>query len=775
MKPCRFSLALVATAALVSTAFQPSIAQSAQSQSSAPLAASASTAVPALVPYSGTLTEIDGKLISNETAVTFLIFKDQSGGEPLFAETQAITPDSTGHYRIQLGATLPNGLPTDLFSTGEARWLEIQAAGHAPQSRVLMASVPYALKAADSATLGGLPASAFVLAGSKAAGFAADATSAAATTASSVTTTGGTSGYVPEFTGANTIADSPIFVSGANVGIGTTTPTTTLDVKGTALISGALTASGGATIGGQLSLPAAGAATAATGQSSHTFTLSASAFNSSTAKPVTEEFEWKAEPAGNDTATPLGTLNLLSSTGGSLAETGFHFNANGTINFASGQTFPGTGTGNGTITGVTAGTGLTGGGTTGNVPLAVNQSVVAFQSDLTSAENTLNANIAAAQAAAISASEQYAFLHYLGLSGGGIQGNLYLQGSTNSTGTTLPVYAINAIGGDGSGGAAGETMLFKAGNGSSYFEYAHPEGSGTPGGTGSSITLEPGAGSFGYGDNGGNGGQIILQPGVGGVGSQYYEAAPGINGNVVIIGDDNGAARGTPQQLMIQGQTNSNQQLLIGYLANGQSNGYGAIQATLANTVNTPLLLNPNGGGVGIQTTAVTNSLTIGQGQGGALADAWYTYSSRRFKTDIQTLPDALDKVEKLRGVSYTLKATGKREIGVIAEEVGSVVPEVVNYEANGKDARSVDYARLTALLIEATKQQQAEIAKQQNNLDGALRQIKIQQKQIRQQEASISSLKTQVHSGEEALKQVRHQLTDRRASGEQPTLVAAR
>ena len=161
MISCRFSLALVATVAIVSTAFQPSVAQTAQtfSPNSTPLAASAATAVPALVPFSGTLTEPDGKPVSGETAITFLIFKDQTGGEPLFVETQAVTPDASGHYKVQLGATLASGLPADLFASGEARWLEVQAAGQTPQPRVLMTSVPYALKAADSATLGGLPAS----------------------------------------------------------------------------------------------------------------------------------------------------------------------------------------------------------------------------------------------------------------------------------------------------------------------------------------------------------------------------------------------------------------------------------------------------------------------------------------------------------------------------------------------------------------------------------------------------------------------------------------
>jgi trimeric autotransporter adhesin len=114
---------------------------------------------------------------------------------------------------------------------------------------------------------------------------------------------------------------------------------------------------------------------------------------------------------------------------------------------------------------------------------------------------------------------------------------------------------------------------------------------------------------------------------------------------------------------------------------------------------------------VGIGTTKPSNILTIGRGLGHPVSDSWETYSSRRWKTNIKTLPDALSKVEQLRGVSYDLKDSGKHEVGVIAEEVGAVVPEVVTYEENGKDARGVDYSRLTALLIEAVKQQQREIA----------------------------------------------------------------
>jgi len=166
---------------------------------------------------------------------------------------------------------------------------------------------------------------------------------------------------------------------------------------------------------------------------------------------------------------------------------------------------------------------------------------------------------------------------------------------------------------------------------------------------------------------------------------------------------------------------------------------------------------------VGIGTTTPSNVFTIASGAGKAIADGWSTYSSRRWKTNIQTLHGALAKVEQLRGVSYDLKANGKHEIGVIAEEVGAVVPEVVSYEENGKDTQGVDYSRLTALLIEATKEQQQEVA-------AALRQIQQQQKVIRTQSATVRRLEVEVREAREGLQKVKVQL-----AASQPMVVAAK
>src|SRR5713226_581774 len=72
----------------------------------------------------------------------------------------------TSAAQAQLRATKSEGLPLELFTSGEPRWLgvRVQLPGEVEQPRVLLVSVPYALKAADAETLGGKPASAFVLA-----------------------------------------------------------------------------------------------------------------------------------------------------------------------------------------------------------------------------------------------------------------------------------------------------------------------------------------------------------------------------------------------------------------------------------------------------------------------------------------------------------------------------------------------------------------------------------------------------------------------------------
>jgi len=115
-----------------------------------------------------------------------------------------------------------------------------------------------------------------------------------------------------------------------------------------------------------------------------------------------------------------------------------------------------------------------------------------------------------------------------------------------------------------------------------------------------------------------------------------------------------------------------------------------------------------NSGNVGISNNNPSEKLTV---NGNVLADDFLTASSIRWKTNVQPIEGALEKVQGLRGVSYDWKETGEHEFGLIAEEVGSVIPEAVAYEANGQDAKGVDYSQLVPFLIEAIKEQQSRIA----------------------------------------------------------------
>ena len=111
-------------------------------------------------------------------------------------------------------------------------------------------------------------------------------------------------------------------------------------------------------------------------------------------------------------------------------------------------------------------------------------------------------------------------------------------------------------------------------------------------------------------------------------------------------------------------------------------------------------------GNIAIGTNDASNIVTVVKNSNtDPIADAWTTYSSRRWKTNIEAIENPLEKVQALRGVTYDWKESGKHDIGLIAEEVGEVIPEIVAYEKNGVDAKSVDYSRLVAVLIEAVKE----------------------------------------------------------------------
>src|SRR2546427_8926092 len=185
-----------------------------------PPPATAPPTVPRVFWLSGEIRGADGQPATGPIQLQFAIYKEAEGGVPLVTELQTVQLNAQGRYGVLLGSTLPDGLPLDVFSTTDARWIGVQPAGGPERPRMAIISVPYALKAADAETLAGKPASAYLLADPTARATtepaAADGSKPARQTTSPQTTsspTAGTPGYLGVFTDSSNLGNSTLFQS----------------------------------------------------------------------------------------------------------------------------------------------------------------------------------------------------------------------------------------------------------------------------------------------------------------------------------------------------------------------------------------------------------------------------------------------------------------------------------------------------------------------------------------------------------------------------------
>lgn len=135
----------------------------------------------------------------------------------------------------------------------------------------------------------------------------------------------------------------------------------------------------------------------------------------------------------------------------------------------------------------------------------------------------------------------------------------------------------------------------------------------------------------------------------------------------------------------------------------------------------TRMLIDQNGR-IGVGNTSLGERFNV-DGNGWA-SGTWLSFSDARYKEEVQPIGTALARALQLRGVTYRWKQNefpeqkfdDQTHIGFLAQELEQVIPEVVITDANGY--KSVDYGRLTPLLVEAIKEQQQRIDKLEKKLE---------------------------------------------------------
>ena len=189
---------------------------------------STSMSVPRLIRLTGTFRPADGQTPLSVETVTVAIYAEETGGTPLWQETQKLAIDPEGRYALLLGAGQPEGVPQDVFASGEPRWMGMvwNRPGEIESARWRATSVPYALRAGDAETLGGKPAAAYALA-SPADGRETTTTRDGAPMEGIIVPAvvlPGITNHLSKYVNGADVSSSSVYETGGLVGINTTSP-----------------------------------------------------------------------------------------------------------------------------------------------------------------------------------------------------------------------------------------------------------------------------------------------------------------------------------------------------------------------------------------------------------------------------------------------------------------------------------------------------------------------------------------------------------------------
>jgi len=706
-------------------------------------AQAATTTVPNLIRYSGTLKGEQGAAapLSATVGATFAIYKQQDGGAPIWMETQNVTADASGQYSVLLGGTKTDGVPAELFSDQEQRWLGVQVQGQPEQARVLLVSVPYALRAHDADTLGGLPASAFAQVSTLQPGLSptgspapVEALAGHANTASvSPDVTGsGLPKYVPLWATKTALGDSVIYqLSPSLVGVATKTPSAQLDVYGA--INTSPTSIAGSNTGNYQILE----------------------------NPILS-IGWPA---------PIATANSDLFVGFQAGAQGF---AQSPAPSGTGDTFVGPNAGfhnlagsNNTAVGNLAGYR----NVTGNNNVSVGADAAFGVLGISTSNNT----VVGEDAGANNTASNIAFLGYqAGLNNTGAGNSFvgYQAGAANTTGCQNTFAGSQAGYNNTNGGAC-----FQSNAGGNSF-YGTMAGFNNVGGFSDTfIGWQAGmsnvgaAGNTFVGNNAGANLAGILTDGCcntflgnnAGLGTASYQAATntcvghgsctslgsGGNGNVA-MGYYAGGATTTGVQNAFFGNTagnantTGNYNTYLGWSSGTSVAGSGSSNILIgsmgATGDNNTIRIGTDGTGPAQQVNAymagILNTTTIPTGTNypvciaydGSTGDKLFTVStgcssssSRRFKENILDMGDSSSRLLQLRPVTFFYKpqyddGSHVLQYGLIAEEVAQLYPEMVGYDKDGQPS-SVRYQALAPMLLNELQKQNSQIAAQKEQI----------------------------------------------------------
>jgi hypothetical protein len=489
----------------------------------------------------------------------------------------------------------------------------------------------------------------------------------------------GTAGYLPKFTGTSTIGNSPVYTDGINIGIGTTEPSQALDLIGNLKLENTISNDTGVIYkGGDRFIHNFQHPTGYTAKPAgyNTF-VGVNAGNFVMGLTATKTYHGSYNSAMGSYALHYNTIGYYNSAMGSSA---LFSNTTGYYNSAMGSSalyYNSTGSNNSAI-----GYSALKSNTTGYT----NSAMGSF---------ALYSNTAGYRNSAMGSSALYS--NTTGFSNSAMGYSALYSNTTGFENSAMGYFALDSNNTGSFNSAMGSYALHS--NTTGYYNSA----------MGSYALI---SNTTGY-TNSAMGSYALYYNTTG-----YENSAMGYSALYYNSTGSNNSAIGYSA---LKSNTTGNYNIGIGYEA-GKNITTGSRNIMIGINVNAPSATGDNqlnignviygdlsSGNIGIGTPTPNRKLKVNGDAGGTTP--WYNDSDARLKTNIQTISNALEKVEKMRGVSFTWIDTENhpkgQQIGFIAQELKDVLPEVVDKKG---EYYSVQESSITAVLVEAIKEQQKQI-----------------------------------------------------------------